>query len=321
LSARGAWLFSRGLHLPVFVDANLAPATTTHTYAILNSANALTQNITLPWYTQRIDSGTGTILTGYSVANSWYNALALSFRRPMSNGFEALVNYTFSKSTDTGAVNGANGTFNGTNPALDPKNIKGENSLSDLYQKHRMTASLVYQPLVFRNLSNKFTRALLNGFLFAGTITIASPQPVIATISGFPSGAPDYGVTGGEVSSFGGSTGGRPPQVGRNTYFGKTQLRNVDFRIMREFPVWKERVRLQLIGETFNLFNHTNISQVSATAFNFTAAGSGACTAALSAGTNGCLVPNPTFLLPTASSSVNGLYGARQLQLSGKITF
>ena len=81
ISVSGAWLFSRGLHLPVFVDANLAPATTTHSYAVLNSSNALAQDITLPWYTQRIDTGTGTILTGYSVANSWYNALALTFHK------------------------------------------------------------------------------------------------------------------------------------------------------------------------------------------------------------------------------------------------
>jgi hypothetical protein len=144
---------------------------------------------------------------------------------------------------------------------------------------------------------------------------------VIATISGFPSGAPDFGVTGGAVSSFGGSTGGRPPQIGRNTYFGRTQLRNVDFRIMREFPLWKERARLQFIGEAFNLFNHTNLSSVATTALNFTALGSGACTAALAGGTNGCLIPNPTFLLPTSSSSTNGLYAARQLQVSAKIVF
>jgi hypothetical protein len=144
---------------------------------------------------------------------------------------------------------------------------------------------------------------------------------VFATISGFPSGGPDYGVTGGEISSFGGSTGGRPPQVGRNSYFGRTQIRNVDFRIMREFPLWKERTRLQFIGEAFNLFNHTNISSVAGTAFNYTALGSGTCTAAVAAGTNGCLIPNPSFLLPTSSTSTNGLYTARQLQVSAKITF
>jgi hypothetical protein len=313
------WLFSRGLHLPVFVDANIAPTTQTHTYDILNSGGALAQTITLPWYTQRITTGTGDVLTGYSVVNSWYHALAVTVRRPMSHGVEALVNYTFSKSIDDGAVAGANGTFNGTDPPLDPFNQKAENSLSDLDQRHRFTASVVYQPEAFHKISNGVVRAIFDGFLFSTVITVASPQPVFATVSGFPSGGVDYGLTGGVVTNTGGSTGGRPPQYGRNVFFGRP-LRNVDFRIMREFAI-RERFRLQFIGEAFNLFNHTNISSVNGTAYNFTNVGSGACTTALAGGSNGCLVPNPTFLAPTSSTSVNGLYGARQLQFSAKLVF
>ena len=41
LAFSAGYLFSRGLHLPVFVDANIAPATTTHTYDILNSSGAV----------------------------------------------------------------------------------------------------------------------------------------------------------------------------------------------------------------------------------------------------------------------------------------
>jgi hypothetical protein len=319
IALSASWLFSRGLHLPVFSDANVAPSTSTHTYDVLNSSGALAQSVTLPWYTQRLNTGTGDILTGSSIVNSWYHALVVSFRRPMDHGFEALVNYTFSKSIDDGAVGGANGTFNGTDPPLDPFNQKLENSLSDLDQRHRFTASLVYQPPAFHSLSNPFARRIFDGFLFSTVVTVASPQPVFAQISGFPTGGVDYGVTGGEVTNTGGSTGGRPPQVGRNVYFGRP-LRNVDFRIMREFAI-REKLRLQLIGEAFNLFNHTNISSVNGTAFNFTAVGSGACSTALAAGSNGCLVPNATFLAPTSSTSVNGLYGARQLQVSAKITF
>lgn len=319
IAVSAAWLVSRGLHLPVFSDANLAPATTTHTYAVLNSTNTLQQNVTVPWYTQRIDTGTGDILTGYSVVNSWYHGLALTARRPMSHGIEFLLNYTLSKSIDDGGVAGANGTFNGTDPPLDPKNQKAENSLSDLDQRHRFTGSIVYMPPFFHKLNNKFAKQALDGWLFATIITVASPQPVFATISGFPSGGVDYGVTGGEVTNTGGSTGGRPPQVGRNVYLGRN-LRNVDFRIMREFTA-RERFRLQLIGEAFNVLNHTNITSVNGTAFNYTALGSGVCTAAVAGGTSGCIVPNATFLAPTSSTSTNGLYAARQLQISAKFVF
>ena len=136
------------LHLPVFVDGNLGPAIGTKTYAVLHPNGTLANIPPVPWYPagDRIDPTTGDILTGYSVVNSWYNALVLSLRRPMSHGVEFLANYTFSKSTDDGAVCGANGTFNGTDWPLDPHNIKQENGLSDNYQKHRFTRSVIYTP-------------------------------------------------------------------------------------------------------------------------------------------------------------------------------
>jgi hypothetical protein len=74
-------------------------------------------------------------------------------------------------------------------------------------------------------------------------------------------------------------------------------------------------VRLALLGEAFNLFNHTNVSAVNTTAFNYTAAGSGVC----AGHTNGCYVPNTAFLSPTATSNL--LFGPRQLQVSARLTF
>jgi hypothetical protein len=106
--------------------------------------------------------------------------------------------------------------------------------------------------------------------------------------------------------------------VGRNVYT-HPGLTNVDFRIMRQFT-FRERIHVQALGEAFNLFNHTNFSSVNGTAFNYSAPNSGVC-AAVAASTNGCLSPNAAFLAPTGSTSTNGLYGARQLQVSLKVTF
>ena len=238
----------------------------------------------------------------------------------MSHGVELLANYTFSRSIDDGAVAGANGTFYGTDWPLDPKNQVQENSLSDLDQRYRFVGSAVYAPQMFSHLSSKPLRLALDGFSFSLIGTVSAGQPVFAQISGFPSGGVDYGVTGGEVTNTGGSTGGRPPQYGRNTIIGPG-LRNVDFRIMREFRIY-ERARLQFIGEAFNIFNHTNIAAVNTTAFNFVAAG-GTLTSTIKCPTtsNGCLSPNAAFLAPTSSTSTNGLYGSRQLQFSAKLVF
>jgi hypothetical protein len=74
-------------------------------------------------------------------------------------------------------------------------------------------------------------------------------------------------------------------------------------------------VKLSLMGELFNVFNHTNVLSVNTTAFTYLAAGSGAC----AGHTNACMVPSPTFLAPTATSSL--IFGPRQVQISGRLMF
>ena len=224
LSLSAGYLFSRALHLPVFTDANLAPATTTQTYAILNSSGGLTQTITEPFYTQRLDPRTGIIATGASVVNAWYNGLLVTLRRPLRRGVELLANYTFSKSIDDGAVQGLFGTFSGTDVILDPANIKQENGLSELNQAHRFTGAVVWDP--FRDMQRAPARWLLKGFVFSTVITEASGQPVQANVSGFPSNGVDGGLTGGEINNSAAPAGGRAPQFGRDVFTGP-ELHNV----------------------------------------------------------------------------------------------
>jgi hypothetical protein len=86
-------------------------------------------------------------------------------------------------------------------------------------------------------------------------------------------------------------------------------------RISREFS-YKERIRFVLAGDAFNLFNFTNFYSVNNTEYNYAGPGTpGAC----KGHTNGCLVANPAFLSPLTSN--NNLSGARQLQVSARITF
>ena len=317
LSLSATYLFSRGLHLPRFIDVNLAPATATKTYDVTDSTGATKQQITVPFYTARLDPLSGTVLTGFSDVNSWYHGLVISVRKPFSHGVELLANYTLSKSIDNGQVIGTNGTFNGTDTPLDPFNQKRENSLSDLDQRQRFVTSVYWVP-PFGNIQNKPTRLLLNGFAFGGIVTIASAGPQTGFVSGAPSGAPDFGVTGGEISSFGGFTGGRVPYTGRNTFSAPTTLRTVDFRIARDIPI-HESVKLQLVGEAFNLFNHTNFTSVLTNAANYTARSAASATCATAAHANDCLVARTDFLLPSATG--NSIYGARQLQVSIKLLF
>jgi hypothetical protein len=309
LSASAAYVVSRGLHLPIFVDANLAPATATKTYDILNSGGSVVQTYTVPFYTSRIDTNTGGIFVGYTDVNSWYNSAVLTLRRPMRHGLEFTANYTLSKAVDGAQVGGSYGTFNGTDYPIDPYNRKLENGLSDLDQRQRFVANLVWMPSL-RNLASKPARLALDGWAFSTIVTMSTGQPVTPYITGAPSPL-DGGVTGGV--SYAGATQGRAGWLPRNA-FTAPGFHNVDFRIGRQFAL-AERLKLSLYGEAFNLFNHTNVSSVSTTAFTYNAANA-------SAGhVNPYFTPytSTPFMAPTSTSNL--MWGARQLQVSGRITF
>ena len=313
ISASATYVFSRGLRLPVFVDANIAPSTTTKTYDITNSAGATQSTLTEPFYTTRIDP-TGPILTGFSDVNSWYHSLVLTAKKRISHGVEFLANYTLSRAEDGGQAQGQFGTFNGTISVVDPYHRNLEYGLSDLNQRHRFVTNLVWIPQFTQKIGNHAAKMVFDGFRFSTIVLAATGQPVTGVINGSPSGGPAGGLTGAVVNNSGtAQSSNRFPGEPRNSFTGPGAV-NVDFRIGRDFKI-VERVRLSLVGEAFNLFNHTNITTFNNTQFNYTAAGSGVC----AGHTNGCVVANAPFLSPTASS--NNLGGARQLQISGRLTF
>ena len=109
------------------------------------------------------------------------------------------------------------------------------------------------------------------------------------------------------VSNSGGLIGARAPFLPRNNFI-LPKIYNVDFRIAREFRI-RERLRLSLVGEAFNLFNHPIITvvgptgSIGANTFNYVGSGTGVC----AGHTNGCIVPNPAFPTPTTTSSA--IYG------------
>jgi Carboxypeptidase regulatory-like domain/TonB dependent receptor len=309
ISGSVAYVVSRGLHLPIFVDANVAPSSQTKTYDILNASGSLLQNYTTPFYTQRLNTNTGGIFVGYSDVNSWYNSMVITVKRPMRRGLEFTANYTLSKAFDGAQVAGSSGTFNGTDYPIDPYNRKQEYALSDLNQTQRFVASGVWMPQL-QNLPNRTERLILNGWALSTIVTETTGEPVTPYVSGYPSGV-DGGVSGGV--SYAGPTNGRAGWLGRNS-FTMPSFHNIDFRLGRQFAI-TERLRLTLLGESFNLFNHTNVSGVNTTAFNYSAAGSGLC----AGHTNACYVANPAFLSPTSTSNL--LWGPRQLQVSARLVF
>jgi hypothetical protein len=318
MTVSATYLLTRGLHLPASYDANVAPTTQTRSYDVLTSSGTTALTATVPWYTPagRIDAGTGLILNQASVINSWYNGLVLSLHKPMNHNLELLFNYTYSKALDDGQTAGTNGTFFGTDGILDPYNLKGDYARSDLDQRHRFVGSVLWQPTYAKNLSSAVARQLLNDWSISTIVLAATGQPYTATIGTSVLGTAlpgDGGMTGAEVSTFSGPTGGRVSWLARNS-FNLPNVTNVDFRLGRGFS-FREKYHLNFVVDAFNLFNHTIVSGVNTTAYGYSGPGIGAC----SGHANPCLVPSPSFGSRTTTSGV--LYGARQLQFGARFNF
>ena len=326
---------SRALRLPVFLDANLVgkKPSGVRTYNVTDRHGATTQ-MTVPYYlsTDRVDSSLTSLNAGFSVANSWYNSMAITVRRPFQYGIELLINHTWSKALDDDQVAGAFGTFYGGNPVLDPNNLKNEYGRSDLDVRNRFVGTLLWKPAV--KFGNPWMQHGLDGFTFSGTATESTGQPIVASmntpgsvLTSTPKAA-DGNIYGGAISSGSGApTTGRPPQIQRNSLAGPG-IRNIDFRITREVPI-HERLSMQFIGEAFNLFNHQIISGVNTTYSNLAYPGTSGCPASAGVPTGsqfaGCITPYVSGTAAGAFGVENGtnstLYGPRQLQLSAKLFF
>ena len=87
----------------------------------------------------------------------------------------------------------------------------------------------------------------------AGVLQISSESNELGSVAVGGTASKSFTVT-----NTGGSTGGRPPQVGRNVYFGHG-MEDIDFRISRDFAL-TEKYHMQFLGEAFNLFNRTNFN-------------------------------------------------------------
>jgi hypothetical protein len=311
-----AWVANRGMRLPIFVDTNLQPATTSRTYDVVDTSGVTKSTVTVPFYTQRATANTGSILTGFSSVNSWYNSMVVTIRRPFANGLEILANFTWAHALDGAQVSGVNGTFNGTDTPLDPMNLHAEYGRSDLDMRGRFVGTLVYAP-AFTGITSRPLRYAANGWSLSGTATEQTGFPVTAFMGNSPtSPIGNGGVTGAELSLNNAGTPGRAPQVARNGFPGPG-LRNIDLRVERNFPI-HEQIRFQILGEAFNVVNHQNVLSVNTTAFTYTNAGTGIC----GGHANGCISPFTTgqpFGSEASTSSI--LYGPRQLQFAAKLFF
>ena len=263
--------------------------------------------------------------------------MAVTARRPFANGLEVLLNYTWAKATDDGQVAGNFGTFYGGDTTTDPNNIRFDNGPSDINVKNRMTLSFVYQPEIMEG--NMWVKNSLDGFKFSGEEIASSGEPISlgesGTIYAGNTNSSSYadlsGIFGGAMSSSSGlATGGRAPQVGRNS-INMPGFNDFDLRVTRDVPIY-DKIYMEFAADAFNLLNHQIVTAVNGTYTSYLAqtktGGAYTCqafTAPTGSNAQGCFVPSTNTGLSafgvTSSTSSSQLYTSRTMQMSAKLFF
>ena len=335
LTVSASFIYTKGERLPVVVDTNLPAPTFQRTY-LLPDGNS----VSLPFgaavtcttvqagacpaanvravNASRPDPTTGAINRQSSTGATFYKALFVEVKRRFANGFQFNIAYTLAKAENLSGTAGGDGSasegpFGGATlfNQFDQKSSRG-NAPTD--QRHRFVFNGIYRTPKISS-ENGFARALLNGYQLSGIFTGESGRPYSATISfptiSFTQNGQIFTPFGGGTLGIGGSS--LAPDIPRNSIYGDANYK-VDLRLARTFRV-KEKVSIELIAESFNLFNRANFNGFNSTVYNVT-----------NNGTQDAAVPiqlttNTTFGLPNNDGSQPDGTNARRFQLAARFHF
>ena len=213
-----------------------------------------------PFFAGALGSGLQTISAGLldynnNVANASYNGLVISGLERLGRYFNLNANYTYSHTIDNGNFT----TF--VNLPVNQFDYKMERSNSNQDLRHRFIVNFT---------ADAPTTGWYRNFQFSSIITLQTGRPFtifsgINTFNDLASGSTDR--VGG-APFFSGATGSNAcptvdncqTVVSRNTYFGDA-LKAWDLRLGRSIYM-KERTKLELMVDVFNLFNRPNVDEV-----------------------------------------------------------
>jgi hypothetical protein len=291
ITVSASYLYSRGTHLPTFVDTNLPAASSTVEYVVDGTSRG-----TFPFYRGvRPDANINNAIEVADIVTSTYNALVLQANKRFSKGLLFTANYTLSKSEDTGQ----NSTTFIANfaSAVDPFDNDAEKGPSSFDRRHRGVVSLHYAP------------EYLLGFQVGATGTFESGLPLNPTVS-INSGALNGTGALSTQSVNGSGASNRAPFDTRNG-FRQTGRKTVDLRVSKVFNVGGRR-RVEALWEAFNLANWTNYTGFGTTKYR-------AVSSVFNPDANRGVVnltEDPGFGTPTLAS--NTLFGPRDMQVGLK---
>jgi len=293
----GSAIVSLGRRLPISIDTNFDPKVNpqTITYAVVDGTGLgpiKTPRITVPFYASwpstacpagsllnlggqcgRLNPDYQQIAEIMSRANSTYEAAMLKVTRYGRRGLSLHAHYTYSHAMDW---NPNESTLVAGSDVLDPANFSPEYGISNLDMRHSAAAVVIYEaPWNLRS----GARWLANGWMVSGVGNFRSGLPYTMRTSG--SLAKEFSVTTGAaivglgpgMNGSGGDNriywldgGGNYSGVGRNTYRYPATWK-ADMRLGKRFDLGAMR-QLELLVESFNLFNHQNVTEVETTGYS-----------------------------------------------------
>ena len=325
-------MVSLGRRLPISIDTNLDSPTPTQTITYnvcdqtptgLNSGSCgntgqgpiKAAQITVPFYASwpteagvagRINPNYQQITQIMSRGNSTYEAAMLKVERYGNHGLTLHAHYTYAHAMDWNPSESAQAAGN---DVLTPADFSQEYGTSNLDMRHSAGAMAIYKaPWKLRGRAGKFA----NGWMLSGVGQFRSGMPYTMRTSGsLPeefdanTGAaiaglgPGMNGSGGDNRVYGLGSDGRSYNIGRNTYRYPATWK-ADLRLGRRFDLGKMR-QLELLAESFNLFNHQNVTELETTGYTI---GSGSPPTTL--GTPGT-PPTLNFLTGLKTNSKTGL--------------
>jgi hypothetical protein len=232
------YLYTRGNRLPVYRNVNLTPSGTT-----LADGRPIFSGTGLQY------PGFGNIISAESVGQSNYNGLNLALTKRLSHGFELFGTYTWSHALDDAPEQ--NNIDSAAFYLSDPTNRRRDygNSLTD--RRQVFNANAVWTPAL--NSQSKLSRYLASNNTLALTFNAQSGEV--------------FNLASNQVLNHDASTPStfqRPLFVGRDTLNAPPTVQ-LNVRYTRLIPI-TERYKGEFFGESTNLFNHTNVTGLNATA-------------------------------------------------------
>jgi hypothetical protein len=336
-------LVSLGRRLPVPIDKNLTPVTPQETiqYTVVDGTGAgpikTPQMITVPFYASWPTGGgtcpyylpTSPAVAGWlcpdyqqisqitSKANSTYEAAVLKVSRYGRRGLSLHAHYTYAHAMD----------WNPNESPMDPNpaDFSQEYGTSNQDLRHSAAAMVVYEtPWKLRNLAGK----LGNGWMLSGIGQFRSGLPYTMRTSG--SLAEEFDGTSAILGLGPGMNGSggdnRVYGIGRNTYRYPATWK-ADMRLGKNFDLGHQR-QLELVGESFNLFNHQNVTELETTGYYIQSGNPSSPLPTLNFLTGPITQPNGTILKPNTTEfgqplniNATNFYRERQFQVGVRMRF